>query len=247
MWFLYILLGITAFFVIVLSIKVTVTADYSGDSKAKIVGKNEGEFEAHLKWLFLDIPLYPAQKKKKKPKKEKPPKEEKPPEENAAPKEKKPNFIVEFIKNQGYDGTIKLITDIGNAMKGFMASMLKSLVINELYLELLVTGSDAADTAIEYGETCAKIWPVLGKLCSTYKVRKYDFCIEPDYLSTKGKAAFFVSVSARPIHITNAAVVLAVRLLFKVVLKLLFSKSKKGSENKNTQPDTKIKQGGVTQ
>lgn len=247
MWLLYVLLGIVAFFVIVFSIKVTITADYKGDSKAKIVGKNEGELEVHLKWLFLDIPLYPAPQKAKKTKKEKPPEEEKTEQEPAPAKEKKPNFIFEFLKNQGYDGVIKLISDIGNAMKSFMASIFKSIVINEFYLELLVTGGDAADTAIKYGETCAEIWPVLGKLCSTYKVRKYDFCIEPDFLAKKGRAAFFVSLSARPIHITNATVVLAVKLLFKVVFKMLFSKPKKSNENTNTQTDTKIKQGGVTQ
>ena len=58
---LYIILGIIAFFVILLSVKIAVTVHY------------EDDIALSVKWLFLNIKILPAKHKdehKKKPKKE---------------------------------------------------------------------------------------------------------------------------------------------------------------------------------
>ena len=56
---LYIILGIIALIVLLLSVKVRIEAEYF-DS-----------FKLRLRWLFLHFDIYPMQKKEKKPKKEK--------------------------------------------------------------------------------------------------------------------------------------------------------------------------------
>lgn len=61
-----------------------------------------------------------------------------------------------------------------------------------------------------------------------YEGQKYEVNVVPDFISQENKAQFALSLSVRPIKLTNAAVVLAFRLLFKVLLKLL-----KGSKKKN--------------
>lgn len=73
---LYIILGIIAFIVVLLSIKITLVMDY------------DESFICKVKWLFIKISLYPKPEKNKKPKKEKP-KEEKPKEEDKKEPEKK--------------------------------------------------------------------------------------------------------------------------------------------------------------
>lgn len=227
---LYIILGIIAFFCLLLSIKVRVEAEYF-DS-----------FKVRLSWLFLHLDLYPMSKKEKKPKKEKPPKEE--PEKEEPPKEekpKKPNMFKTFYENQGVDGVIKLIKDSADALGSMGKSLKKHLLIERLYLWIVVSSNaDAASTAIEYGEMCKNVFPPLGFICSNLKVKHYDANIEPDFIGTFPSAQFETEIAIRPIFVINAGIVLAVRMLFKVVLKLLRQKPKEqaaesSSENKESQ------------
>ena len=104
---------------------------------------------------------------------------------------------------------------------------------------MITAGSDAADTAIKHGKLCAWLYPVLGKLVSTCKVKKYDFDISPDFLAPKSTASAFVRFHIRPIKITNAAVVLVLQLVFKILFKILFSKKKSDKSKKIPQTVTK--------
>lgn len=235
MVFLYILLAIILLFVAVLSIRVTVQADF------------EQKFEAELQYLFFKIPLYPHQKKEKASKKEKkkpkPKAEEEPKPKNEKKKTDKPNPIVTFIKNQGFDGVLNLISDIGSILTGMFGSIFRHVVFNKLYLNLVIAKNDAASTAIEYGKTCERVFPVMGYICSHMKVQKYDVEITPDFLGYKNEAEFHVRVSFRPIFLTNAAVAMVFKLAFKVGSKVLLSLFKKSNEHKNN----KIEQGGALQ
>lgn len=233
---LYILLAIILLIVAVLSIRVTVKADF------------EQKFEAELRYLFLKIPLYPRPQKEKAPKKEKKPKEPKAEEEEQKPKKEKkksdkPNPIITFIKNQGFDGVLNLISDIGSILTGMFGSIFRHVVFNKLYLNMVVAKNDAAATAIEYGKTCERVFPVMGYICSHMKVQKYDVEVTPDFLGYRNEAEFHVQISFRPIFLTNAAIAMVFKLLFKVGSKVLLSLFKKSNEHKNN----KIEQGGALQ
>lgn len=225
---LYIILGIIAFFVLILSIRITINAEFFD------------EFKLDIKWLFLKIQILPA-KKKDKPKKQKKPKpeKEKKEEETAVPEEtpaeKKENIFVKFYNNQGFDGVIQLINNAATSIGKMFSSFKKHIIIRELYLWMTVTGGcDAAETALEYGRTCQKIFPALSFICSNMKVKKYDIQLEPDFLGLKNSAQFAFSISLRPIFFTNAVVVLVFRLLAKVVLKFLMGIKNKSKNNENT-------------
>ena len=223
---LYILLGVIGFVVLLLSIRITVNGEFFD------------EFRLNVKWLFLKIDILPS-KKKDKPKKEKAPKEkkEKPQTEEVVtetPAEKKENIFVKFYNNQGFDGVIQLVNNVGKALGKLMHSFKKHIVLRELYLWMTVTGGcDAAETALEYGRVCQKIFPVMGYICSNLTVKKYDVEIEPDFLGNKNKAEFAFSVSVRPIFILNALIVLVFRLLINVVLKFLMGIKDKSNNNEN--------------
>lgn len=222
---LYIILGIIAFFVIILSIRITVSAEYFD------------EFRLKLSWLFINIQLLPA-KKSDKPKKEKKPKEKKEKEEKPKQeqepklddgKEKKENIFVTFYNNQGFDGVVQLINNAVSALGKMFSSFKKHIVIRELYLFMTVTGGcDAAETALNYGNMCQKIFPAMGYICSNLPVKKYDVEIEPDFLGLKNQAQFAFTIHIRPIFFINAVIVLVFRLLFNVGIKFL-----KGIKNKN--------------
>lgn len=220
---LYILLGIILLLILLLSVKVRIDAEYIDSFRVK------------LRWLFLSFDLYPMQKKEKKPKKEKPKKEEPPKAQEEVPKEKKPNPFKTFYENQGFDGVMQLVRDSADAVGGLMKSVKKHLIIDELFLWIVISHNhDAAQTAIEYGEACQDVYPAMGFICSNLKVKKYDVEIEPDFIGTFSSAQFAFALSVRPIFLINAGIVLAVKLLFKVVLKLLRAKPKT-PENTETQ------------
>ncbi len=223
--FLYTILGIILFFVIIFSIPVGVIVDYGEKTLVAI------------KWLFLKITVVDTSKPKKDKKKKKKKKEDKPKEENEEkPKEDKPkqkgnSLLKQIYNDHGYDGLVKMLGAVGNSLSGFFGSLWKSFTIDELYINMVTATDDAAQTAIKHGKLCSYAYPILGKLISTCKVKKYDFDFSPDFLASKSTAEAYVRLHIIPIKITNAAVVLVFRLLFKVVLKLLVSvfKNKKNA------------------
>ncbi|MBS7360188.1 MAG: DUF2953 domain-containing protein [Oscillospiraceae bacterium] len=245
---LYIILGIVLFFVVLFSIHLHVTVDY-GDKTV-----------VSVKWLFLKIPVIdtskPKKDKKPKPKKQKKEKtkketsneelpqgeliqEETPQEVNSGTEGKeKPkgnSLIKQLYIEQGYDGLVKMIKGLGKSLGSFFSKIYKTFTIDELYITMKTVGSDAADTAIKHGKMCSIIYPILGKLVSTCKVKKYDFDISPDFLAQKSEAEAFVDFYVTPIKITNAAIVLAVQLVFKELFKILFAKKKSDQSKKQAQ------------
>ena len=230
---LYIILGIIAFFVLILSIPVTVEAEYID------------RFLLNIRWLFIRYPIFPQKPKKKKPKKEKPVEEEIPPDnKEQMPKEKKPNPLKTFYENQGFEGVLQLVRDSADALGDFGKSLKKHFVFNELYLWIVVShNQDAAQTALQYGETCQAVFPPMGFICSNFKVKKYDVEIEPDFIGTFSSAQFAFAFSVRPIFLINAAIALGCKLLFKVVLKVL--KTKKTSKSDLSNPKSTNQKGGA--
>lgn len=230
---LYIILGIILFIVIAFSLRVSVIVEMT--DKNKII----------VKYLFFKFTVLDSSKpktekpKKEKTKKDKKPEQEEVPTEEATPqaKEKGNGFLKQLYTDHGYDGIVKMLVGVKNSLSSFFGKLYKTITINELYLTMHITGKDAANTAIQYGKISSWLFPLLGKLASTCKMKKYDVDISPDFLGVKNEADLYLRVSLVPIRVTNALVVLAVQLLFKVILKVLFAnnKSKKSVNIKNEE------------
>ncbi len=225
--FLCVLLGIIAFFVLILSIPVKISLSF--DDKIHLT----------VKYLFLKLNILPTDpnkpKKVPKPKKEPKPKEEKPKDET--PKEKKPNPILEMVKANGYDGMMLVIKNLGRVLGIYGGKIFKSIVFDEIDVYVSVGTGDAASTAIKYGETCQKIYPVFGFICSNNIVKKYDILVEPDFLANKTQTEMFIDLSITIRKIINATFAMVFRLIFSVGLKFILG-AKKGKENKESK-DTK--------
>lgn len=214
-----VLLGIIAIFVLILSIPVKVSLSF------------DNKIHLSVKYLFikLDIlPLGPKKEKAPKPKKEPDPKPEKPADET--PKEKKPNPIVEMVKANGYDGMMLVIKNLGRVLGIYGGKLFKSIVFDEIDVYISVGTGDAASTAIKYGETCQKVYPVFGFICSNNIVRKYDILVEPDFLANKTENELFIDFSVTVRKIINATLGMVFRLIFSVALKFILG-AKKGKEN----------------
>lgn len=229
---LYILLGIIVFITLILSIRITINGEFFD------------EFKLNIKWLFINLQILPAKPKKDKPpKKEKPKKEktndEQPAYDTTKTTEKKENIFVRFYNNQGFDGVVELINNAAKDLGKMFSSFKKHIVLRELYLWMTISSGDAAQTALDYGRICQKVFPALSFICTNLTVKKYDVEIEPDFIGLKNKAQFAFSISIRPIFIINAVIMLALRLVFNVVIKFL-----KGTKNNNKNKEN-INEGGA--
>lgn len=206
MTFLYIILGLVLFFVIILSIPFHISVGY--DDKIRV----------SIRYLFIKLDLLPV---KSKPKKEKPPKEPTPEKEEKPaekPKEKKPNPLIEMVKANGYDGMMTVLSNLVNILKIYGGKIFKSVVFDEIYLYILVATGDAASTAIKYGQTCQKIYPLMGYICSNNIVKKYDIDVDTDFLANKTQGEFFFDMHLCIRKIINASVAMVIRLIFGVVI-----------------------------
>ena len=212
---LYIILGIIAFFVILLSVKVAVTVHYEDDVAVSV------------KWLFLKFNILPKAEKEDKPEKKKKDKkkEEKPKEESEVisepKKKKKDNMFVRFYRNRGVEGVVQLLKDTANAVGGMFRRIGRAFLFEELIISLTVGAGDSAETAIKYGKTCSVAFPAMGLIVDTMRVKKYNIEINPDFINGKNVAKLHTGISVRPIRLINAVIIVAFELLFKVVLKLL--------------------------
>ncbi len=233
---LAIILGVIAFFVLILSVRLTVYMTY------------DDEFKLDIGWLFIKLPFLPKkekEEKEKKPEKEKKAKEEKskPSPEEEQPKEKKDNIIAAFYKNQGFSGVLQLLKDTVNAINGMFGGIFRHFVFRELKLYMSVGAGDAAQTAQLYGKTCGVVFPAMGLITSTCKVKEYDCAVKPNFMQPDKTAVFRVVLSFRPIFATTAVVVMAFKLLFKVVFKLLKNKPKEPVKTaQKTQSANNIKE-----
>lgn len=208
---LYIILGIIAFFILLLSVKVMITVHY------------DDELTVSLSWLFLKFDLLPQKEKHKK--KEKKKKEKDKPEETdekvPEPKKKKDNMFVRFYRNQGVSGVVQLLKDAAAALGGMFRRIGRAFLFEELYVSLTVGSGDSADTAVKYGKVCAAAFPAMGFIVSNMRAKKYNIEITPDFIRGSNSARMHVKAAVIPLRLINAVIIVAFRLLFKVVLKLL--------------------------
>ena len=120
----------------------------------------------------LKIQVLPAKPKEEKPKKKKPKKEKKSKEKK--PKEKKP-------KPEGRPGTLSRLMQLLPVVGEVCGALKRKIRIDDLKIELIWGGSDAAAVALGYGQANAALgmlWPLID---NNFKVKRHSFQIGMDY------------------------------------------------------------------
>ncbi len=112
------------------------------------------------------------------------------------------SFIDSFIDGFDANSVLALLAFIGSQTKGTLSKVIqKRFTIKEISIGFTVTGEDAADTAIKYGQVASVIFPAMSFLTRNMKVRKYDIELTPDFLATKQKASLHNQIAFRPIRV----------------------------------------------
>ncbi len=222
MTFLYIVLGIFSLFTVVLSVPFHITVRY------------DDKIHVSIRYLFVKLNLLPVKSKPKKEKatKEKKPKAEKAPDDGV-PKEKKPNPLLEMVKANGYDGMMTVLSNLVRILKIYGGKLFRSVVFDEIYLYICVATGDAASTAIKYGQTCQKVYPLIGYICSNNIVKKYDIDVDTDFLANKTQSEFLFDMHLCIRKIINASIAMVIRLIFGVVITFIKGGKKKPAENQS--------------
>lgn len=112
--------------------------------------------------------------------------------ENKKASKKKDNFVISTYKQKGLLGTIKYFSNILALVLKKLWWLIKRLKFKKFKLDLSVATNDAADTAIEYGKTCAALYPVLSLLQTNINFKPQEINVRADF--EKNKTEFKISV-----------------------------------------------------
>jgi len=214
---LYVILGLAALFLALLSVPVVLRVEYAGGVTLR------------LRWLCFTLLRVPAPEdkkpKKKKKKKEKPEKKKEDKPEEDKPKDKGPNAFQRFYTYQGIPGFIELLGRTVDALKKFRHGLWRCFYIRELRLYMVILGGGEPQELVEkYGKVCAGVYPSLGWLSAHLRSRPGHVraTIAPDFTGLAEKEiACTAEISVAPSLLLGAVILLAIRLGVKVVLKFL--------------------------
>lgn len=204
----YILLGILAFFLLLLFAPVKVEAVY----RAEVLS-----LRLRLLWLF-SIPILPAKEKKKKPRKKKAPKkpkkakEKKPEEKHIQSGKAPPKNPVEQVLD-----ILALVNDLLPHLTGSMGYILKRLTLSRCRVALIISGEEADEVGIACGRAYAAAYAAQSVLRGAVRVKEFVFNVLPDFISGKNVADAEVTLALRPSTLLAGGVL----LLWRTVKTLL--------------------------
>ena len=160
-----------------------------------------------------------------------------------APK-KKGGLLKTLYEAEGIDGLVTILRTTLYHTGTFLNSLMRGFVIDELYVDVRCSKQDAAETAVYYGEVCSVLFPLFGALASKCRLKKYDINVYPDYLAKFSDASFVTKLHFTPIYLLGITLAYVFRLLFGVILKVVFkisgaNKNKKSSRDKNNKSKEK--------
>ena len=204
----FIILGILLFLLILLSIPVGVTAEYSE------------ELRLTLSYLFIKIKLLPGpeenekkaeKEKKKKSRKKKKEKEEKP--EKAAEKGGIKDSLKKIIEAKGVRGFLDIIYEMLKIILRYTGRLLRHIKLKKCDVYMLVTGDDASETALNYGKACSAVYPAISEICSFFRCGKPAVTVDFDYDAAGSSVAASAEFSLSPIIMAGILLKLGIKLL----------------------------------
>lgn len=201
---LWILLGIIAFFWLILALPLRIFLSYEGE-----------DLKIRLKYALIPLFDSEAPEKPKKPKKEKKKPEQ---EKKKKPGKKKKSLVGPIMELLGLPelssaagvrnslrtvGPVGIISAVGAALKRIFKRifrLLKKGVFKKFDLRISVGSEDPADAALLYGQVCSALFPVMSLLENSmkFKNRRTDVRCDEDREDTEIR--FDCQLNYRPWH-----------------------------------------------
>ena len=170
----------------------------------------QDEVKLKVGYIFPIFKVLPQKRKSEKP--------EKPEKKKSEKEPKKKNSVLEFTKKQGLDGIIELLKEITGIILKLVDTIRRHLVM-KTRLDLLVVGSDPADTAMKFGYACSAIYPLLSLIDRHTKLKRHEEYIDAGFEAEKTQVRFILKAHIIPVFVIIGAVgalIGGIRILRKI-------------------------------
>ncbi len=184
---IWIVCGVFAFLLLILIIPLHMQVSF------------DGQLSLRLRYLFFTYSLYPRPEKKKKKFKQKKVKKK---------KEIELSRTEEMLQSEGVAAVISYYIKLAQIIKTAALGLFRTITVDKLKLNIKVASDDAAETAINYGQLCAAVYPVHALIESSVRVRSRSINIAPDFLNNEDQVSGEIRLHVLPLR------VLLVLLLF---------------------------------
>ncbi|CAB1248412.1 conserved membrane protein of unknown function [Ruminococcaceae bacterium BL-6] len=184
MTFLFIMLGMSALFSLLLLCPVCV----------RVFFNQKDGFSGKVRYLFFSYSFPPKPQKKESAEKRK--------------KEAEPDHIGKMkgiIKEKGLPGFLNFLRELAEIAAGAAKKLFSHLVICDISVRAVVASGDAAETALVYGSICSVVYPAFGVLVSNTKCKRYNISLTPDFDRKELSVDFFVQARIRLCFLASAA------------------------------------------
>ncbi len=105
----------------------------------------------------------------------------------------------------GFAGAVKEIFTLFKDCLVHLKYFIKTMKFKKVYLDLGVVGSDAAQTAIQYGQVCATVYPILSFFQSIARVKYKQINVKSDFENKKSTFSFSLNVNLQIIFLIISA------------------------------------------
>lgn len=178
---LYIIGGIILLIALLLILPIAARIDFKDDFFVKI--------------KYLGITVYKIT----------PDEEEQMPNEKAKktenPKEKQKGLFTKLTEKHGFKGAVKEILSFALDILKKTKKQLLKIKLRNIKIDLIVVGSDAAQTAIDYGAICSVVYPVLSIIEQNLNVKYKKINITAGFKQLDSQFNFSLDVKATPISL----------------------------------------------
>lgn len=179
---LLIILGILLFLFLLLLFPVHVSVTF------------ETELGLKVRYLFFRYTVFPQPPEKlaKKAAKEI--------KENAEENETK-SKIREIIKQKGLSGFVGLLKEFASVAAGTAKKLFSRVTMDLLFVDVVVSDEDAAQTALLYGGVCAAVCGSAAALLSVMKYKRYHINVVPDFQAKQSAVKFELRAHVIPVFL----------------------------------------------
>lgn len=178
---LYIIGGIILLIALLLILPITAQIDFKDDFFVKV--------------KYLGITVYKIT----------PDEEEQKPNEKAKKtektKEKQKGLFTKLTEKHGFKGAVKEMVSFALDILKKTKKQLLKIKLRNIKIDLIVVGSDAAQTAIDYGAICGVVYPVLSVVEQNLNVKYKKINITAGFKQTDSQFTFSLDVKATPISL----------------------------------------------
>ena len=111
-----------------------------------------------------------------------------------------------ILERKGVSGLFELIMELKSIVTGIGRNLFSHVVVYRLSLDIAVSNEDAAQTALQYGQACAVIYPTVNAIQTVTKCKITHVCVIADFEEKESKADFHLTAGIRPIFVIIAGI-----------------------------------------